>query len=186
MERKLKKDLVGLVGQGSGSHADDVLLDGLITALGPVRIRRVLTATPTPAPDTDTATDAQPRKSKPRLKKLKRRMKEITPLKLVRYLKSRNVATRDVLWNGTRLTERELTENRDWIEELDPEMIRSGYDCSSGDPFLFLTCQVFGVHIRHEFHGVTIHYTDERLVDVDPRGVTLDLKSDRGHMWRSA
>lgn len=76
----------------------------------------------------------------------------------VLILKKHAVKTPHVTWNNELLTEKMLEENLEWINNLDPEQIDNGYDCSICDPYLCLVCELFTTNILHYFLGVKILY----------------------------
>jgi len=100
------------------------------------------------------------------------------PTEFVKLLKKHAIETHHVLWNGQKLRSQELKENLERINEFDVTKINDGYDCSSCDPYLLLICELFAVHIHHNFNGSMIKYTHIR-----PANTTRILKvsSNRGH-----
>ena len=102
------------------------------------------------------------------------------PREFISVLKLNAIKTKDVLWNGNSLTEKELNENLQGIKELNINEINRGYDCSTCDPYLLLICQLFKVHINHDFNGARIEY---RYNSPDESIQTIHFKSDSGHFW---
>lgn len=102
------------------------------------------------------------------------------PQEFVRLLKNKAVLTRDVKWNGNKLTNKEMNENLLRIKELNENSIGSCYDCSSCDPFLLLISQLFKVDIVHNFLQTPIKYT---YVGNSKNQKTKKYFSNRGHFW---
>lgn len=103
---------------------------------------------------------------------------------LVTLLKINNIRTKNVLWNGSPLNEKQMEENYERIQNLNTDSIFSGYDCSTFDPVLFLVSELYRVDIKHTFIDTTINYkykNDNSLLC----NRTLYFNSDRGHFWTS-
>ena len=101
------------------------------------------------------------------------------PFEFVNILKSHNVKTHSVLWNGMELSEKELEENFDHIKNYDPKNINDGYDCSTCEPFLLLVAQLFNVNITHNYNGNIIKYRIKNNQGIHE----LKVRSNRGHFW---
>jgi len=99
---------------------------------------------------------------------------------LVLLLKKNNTKTDNIKWNDKELTEKQLKENMERIEEIDIKNISSGYDCSCFEPVLFLICHCFNVNIDHDFNGFTMKYTHK--TDSQHKKI-LKFKSNSGHFW---
>jgi len=101
---------------------------------------------------------------------------------LVALLKINNIMTKNVLWNGNPLTEKQMEENYERIQNLSIDSIFSGYDCSTFDPVLFLVSELYRVDIKHTFNDTLIYY---KYKNSDPLlcNRTLYFNSDRGHFW---
>ena len=61
----------------------------------------------------------------------------LTPHNLVVILKEINKITENVLWNNIELTEQQLNENKEAIDNYDKNKINDGYYCSTFEPILF-------------------------------------------------
>lgn len=96
-------------------------------------------------------------------------------IQFVLFLKKNNCKTSRVKWNNESLTKKQLEENFTHVKDFDSNSIRHGYLCSTFEPFLFLTSQLFQVNIHHNFCGHVMKYTynnDERV---------LKFHSNRSH-----
>ena len=82
------------------------------------------------------------------------------PLSLVLFLKVKNSKTTNVLWNNEPLTEKQMEENMQAIENYNHKNIYSGYFCSTFEPMLFLISHLFKVNIEHNYNGVHIKYVN--------------------------
>src|SRR5438132_35133 len=89
------------------------------------------------------------------IKKLKLKMK---PEGLLNMVKKKNIPTKDILWNGEKISEQIQKENMEWIRSLSVENIHNGYHCSTCDPLLFLIAQLYNVSIEHHYQKTKIIY----------------------------
>ena len=99
------------------------------------------------------------------------------PLDFCNGLKGMNCKTENVLWNGSKITEKQYEENIEWINEYQTNTISNGYDCSIFDPFLFLITEIFQIEIQHHYNGTFIQYQYK-----NPR-YSIKIQSNKGHMW---
>ena len=99
------------------------------------------------------------------------------PLDFCNKLKEKNCKTENVLWNGSKLTEKQYEENIQWINEYKTNTIGNGYDCSVFDPFLFLIVELLQIEIHHHYNGTMVHYHYN-----NPR-YSIKIQSNKGHMW---
>lgn len=83
--------------------------------------------------------------------------------------------SKDINWNGEKLTKQQIKENFEHIKDYNPKSIYGGYWCSTCDPFLILVCILFRVNINHNYCGHLMKYTI-----LNPRK-TLNFKSNSGH-----
>ncbi len=97
----------------------------------------------------------------------------------IRLLKSKNTETKEVCWNGSKLSEQELKEHFETIKNYDISKINQGHLCSSCDSFLLLICEVFDVKIKHIFLNVNIEYKKDKV-----QRKTLNFASNGGHFWK--
>jgi hypothetical protein len=74
-------------------------------------------------------------------------------------LKSVNAKTRGLVWNNVALTEQQLQENFDWIDQYDSTQFDQGHDTSVCDPFLALVSFSFNVNIVHNYNGHVSTFT---------------------------
>jgi len=101
-----------------------------------------------------------------------------SPLEFAKMLKNKAVITRDVTWNNTEISEKQLDENYQRVINLDLNSINNGYDCSTFEPFLFLVSQVFQVDIKHHFMNNILYYKNKiRSIK------TITVYSNIGHFW---
>ena len=114
------------------------------------------------------------------------KLRQPKPKELIHVLKMKAIPTRDVLWQGEALSEPLLKENLRWIKEYDAREISLGHWTSTCDPFLLLVCQLYGVHIEHDYTGIgknrrrtknLIKYTYKP----NPNAHTLKFWSNTGH-----
>jgi len=82
------------------------------------------------------------------------------PLSLVLFLKVKNCNTSDVLWNNEPLSDKQMEENKQAIENYNHRNIYSGYFCSTFEPILFLISHLFKVNIEHNYNNVHIKYVN--------------------------
>ena len=100
---------------------------------------------------------------------------KIKNIDFVKLMKANNVKTKDITWNGEKLTEQQLNENFEHIRDYNENSIYGGYLCSTCDPFLLLVCHLFKVDINHNYCGYMMKYRVKNPVK------TLNFKSNTGH-----
>jgi len=93
----------------------------------------------------------------------------------VKLLQKSNKHTENVKWNNTVLTNKELEENYEHIKDYDINTMNQGYLCSTCDPFLLLTSEIFSVNIYHKYCGNVMQYITLQSKK------TLYFSSNRGH-----
>jgi hypothetical protein len=76
----------------------------------------------------------------------------------LKYVKSKNCKTINVLWNDEELSDKQLDENYEHIKNLTMDDITNGYFCSICDPLLILVAQIYKISIEHEYMGEIINY----------------------------
>ena len=96
---------------------------------------------------------------------------------LIRILKNRNKKTRDIIWNGKKIPEKELTENYMAVKDYNINGIQNGHLCSTGDYMLLLICDLFNVNIDHKFLQKTMKY--EKTTNTNK----IWVQSNKGHFW---
>ena len=94
------------------------------------------------------------------------------------FLQSKNKLIEIVIWQNTELSKQEQQECFDAINELDTNSIRSGYLCSSCDPFLLLLCELFCIHIIHKYNGNILEYKHKQI-----NRKTIIYQSSKSHFW---
>ena len=99
----------------------------------------------------------------------------ISPDMFVLRLKSLNLKTNNVLWNGEKLSEKQLEENFIHIKDFNENSIDNGYLCSICDPFIVLICELFIVNINHNYCDYLMTYTNSNSIK------TLNFKSSKSH-----
>lgn len=95
---------------------------------------------------------------------------------LLKHVQENNIKTSDITWNGEVLTEKNYTENIEWIKCIKETEIYHGYDCSTCDPLLFLIAQIYNVSIHHNYNGIMIKYINKKYADK-----VINVMSTRGH-----
>lgn len=118
-------------------------------------------------------------------KKLKLKHK---PQALFSSIKERNVQTPNILCNGEKLTEQQMDENYERINNLKYVDVVDGYDCSTCDPLLFLVAQLYDINIVHNFGKIKILYTHNNDDIKSKKGknkkkATIMVCSDTEHFW---
>ena len=93
----------------------------------------------------------------------------------VKLLKNNLRKTKDIIWNGEKLTENQIQENYEHIRDFNSDSIHQGYLCSTCDPFLFLVCELFRVDINHNYCGHMMKYSVTNPIK------TLNFTSNTGH-----
>ena len=101
-----------------------------------------------------------------------------TPKDFANTLKNKNIPTDNVLWMGEEITQQMKEENIEHIKEYESSTIRSGYLCSTCDPFLLLITELFQIKIIHHYNKVVINY--QHKTDIK---YTITIHNDKGHMW---
>lgn len=108
-----------------------------------------------------------------------RRNSPTTHQKLVEMIKSYvgnqngKLTVNKVLFNGNKLSERELKES---VETLKNIHVGNGYLCAAQDPLLYHAAAAFNINIIHDFIETRFEFT----VPTPLR--TVYLRSSRGHM----
>lgn len=98
------------------------------------------------------------------------------PKQLIQLFKKYNKKTHNVTWNGDTLSEQELQENLTCIKEYNVNSFNQGHWCSTCDPFILLTCELFNVNIEHKYMKTSIIYNSNGAKK------TIRFKSNRGHI----
>ena len=101
-----------------------------------------------------------------------------TPIQLAKQLQYKNIETKSILWNNTKLTTNQLAENSIHIQDYLSQSVHNGYLCSICDPFLCLLCELLKTNIKHTYLGNTMYY------EYPSSTKTLCFCSNRGHFWK--
>ena len=99
-------------------------------------------------------------------------------LEFVKFLKSKNRICYKVRWQQQSLTKQFLDECYNAVNEFNESSIRRGYLCSTCDPFIILTCELFKVNILHVYCGNQILY------ETKGSSRLFKVKSNRGHFQK--
>ena len=94
-------------------------------------------------------------------------------------LKNRNNKNKNILWNNTEFTDKQIEENYSHINDFNEKNVYNGYDCSICDPFLILICDLYNISIHHNYMGYNMIYENKQNVS----GTILYFQSDSGHFW---
>jgi hypothetical protein len=100
------------------------------------------------------------------------------PAELAEFVKEHNIPTKNVLWNGKPLTDKQYQEHIDRIKEIDVKVIHQGYDCSSFDPLLFLISELFETCIIHNYMKSQIIY-----YNIKHPNKQIIVHSNNRHFW---
>ena len=94
------------------------------------------------------------------------------------FLKNSNLMTKNIIWNGSKLSNMELQENMHAIKTFNINNINNGYGCSTCDPFLLLICELFCVNINHYYLNRIMKYENKK----ESRKI-ITFRSNYGHFW---
>lgn len=105
----------------------------------------------------------------------------LSELEFVTRLKRQNKPPTSVIWQQQRMSTQLIQESTAAVAAFDASTINRGYWCSTCDPFILLTSELFRVNIHHRFCSHLITYT------VSNARKTLYVTSDTGHfqMWKA-
>ena len=110
----------------------------------------------------------------------------ISKREIIHYLKSKNKKANCIV-NQKKLTQQQIDENFNAIKELNPQSYHNGYLTSMCEPVLCLVCNLFYVHIIHEWHlhkKVMICYSPIRCSHQQPISKHIHvICSNHGHAW---
>ena len=99
---------------------------------------------------------------------------------LIECLQKRNIKTKNVYWQGMKLTDMQLKENMEHIRLYNRSSAPGGYLCSTCDPFLILLCELLEKNINHFYLGNKIMYENR-----NNSKQTYNYKCNTGHFWFS-
>ena len=102
----------------------------------------------------------------------------LTPHNLAVILKEINKKTENVLWNNEELTEQQMNENKEAIDNYNKNTVNDGYYCSTCDPFLILLADYLSISIEHNYDGNIMTYKHKKN-----NRYIIKISSDRGHCW---
>ena len=100
----------------------------------------------------------------------------------ITHLKSNNNKNNNILWNDTKLTDKQIEENFEHVKDFDINSISNGYDCSICDPFLILVCNLYNANINHNYNGHVMKYVNSESNNGQNKP-TYEFGSNRGHFW---
>lgn len=100
----------------------------------------------------------------------------INPIEFVKLLQSNNKKTNNIIINNAVLSQKEIEENYDAIQNFNVNSIYGGYLCSTSDPFFILLCDIFQCSIHHNYINNLIKY------EITNPKFTLHLHSSHSHM----
>jgi hypothetical protein len=92
------------------------------------------------------------------------------------WMKINNRPTENVLWNKAKLHENQIKEGVKWIDEINPNNVGNGYDCSVCDPLLLLLAELLKIKIEHVYMGNVMFYEHKTCIRR-----TVTYTNDRGH-----
>ena len=104
-----------------------------------------------------------------------------TPLSValgLQRINTENVSMDHVMWQGKRLTSKEIEEMKEWIrtDTHTEKSLKVGHYTSVCDPYLCLLCAKFNINIIHNYCGNRIIYS------VQNHRYKIEVRSDRGHI----
>ena len=102
----------------------------------------------------------------------------LTPHNFIIILKEINSKTYNVLWNNQELTEQQLIENKESIDNYDTNTINDGYYCSTFEPILFLLVEYLNITIIHDYNKNIIKYSHKKN-----NRYTINIYSNTNHCW---
>ena len=92
--------------------------------------------------------------------------------------KEKNKLTKHVICNGEQITEKQMKENYEHIKNYDTKTMNSGYLCSTFDPFLFLTSELFEVKVINNYMTFQIVYENRNKNNYE-----IIVNNNDSHMW---
>ena len=99
-------------------------------------------------------------------------------INFIKLLKNNNRLTKNIMWNGKKLSLIEMKENYNAIKNYNINKINNGHLCSTCDYFLLLISEIFEVNINHNYMKTKINYKNCKK----SRRI-LKFYSNRGHFW---
>ena len=102
----------------------------------------------------------------------------LTPHNLAVILKEINTKTENVLWNNEELTEQQMNENKEAIDNYNKNTVNDGYYCSTFEPILFLLVEYLNITIIHEYNKNIIKYSHKKN-----NRYTINIYSNNNHCW---
>lgn len=96
-------------------------------------------------------------------------------IKFINTLKTKNKKKNNILWQGQKISQKQLEENFLHIKDFNINTINNGYLCSICDPFLILICELLNINIEHTYLNILIIYKNENS------NKTLKYKSSKSH-----
>ena len=102
----------------------------------------------------------------------------LTPHNLAVILKEINKKTENVLWNNEELTEQQMKENKEAIDNYNKNTVNDGYYCSTFEPILFLLAEYLNITIIHDYNKNIIKYSHKKN-----NRYTIHIYSNNNHCW---
>jgi len=102
----------------------------------------------------------------------------LTPHNLAVILKEINTKTENVLWNNEELTEQQMNENKESIDNYNKNTVNDGYYCSTFEPILFLLVEYLNITIIHDYNKNIIKYSHKKN-----NRYTIHIYSNSNHCW---
>ena len=102
----------------------------------------------------------------------------LTPHNLAVILKEINKKTENVLWNNEELTEQQMNENKEAIDNYNKNTVNDGYYCSTFEPILFLLVEYLNITIIHDYNKNIIKYSHKKN-----NRYTIHIYSNHNHCW---
>ena len=95
-------------------------------------------------------------------------------------LKQQNVLCKGIKVNEEELSQQQLKENFEAIQNYNTKDVNKGYLCSTCEPFLCLLSHLSGCRIVHEYNRVSITYEPWETKNSNHEIV---FKSNTSHFW---
>ena len=97
----------------------------------------------------------------------------------INHLKNKKTKLSNVTWQNNPLTQKEIDEHLEAIQEYNVNNIHNGHFTSTCDYFLLLLCELLEIGIDHVYLGHTIEYRNKKN-----NTTILKFGSDKGHFFK--